>query len=126
MKMRVQKYPFAILLIFAYVFKASCMGNSSLTFAIDDTSSMGDDIDEVKSSANRILDIVFNEKSSVIDNMVLVSINDPNPVVRENTKDRDRFQQALDALQPHDDIIPNDCPETIHGRNSACFTDESL
>ncbi|CAH0591582.1 unnamed protein product [Chrysodeixis includens] len=105
-----QKYPFAVLLIFAHIFKASCMGSGSLTFAIDDTGSMGDDIDQVKRGANRILDIVFNEKSSAIDNMVLVSINEPISEVRAITTDRYTFRQALDALEPHDTIL-NDCPE---------------
>lgn len=70
-------YPHVILLIFVNIFKASCEGTSSLTFVIDDTNSMSDDIAGVRRSVDKIMNIVFNEKSSVIKNMVLVTFNDP-------------------------------------------------
>ena len=74
-------YPHAVLLILASIlYKASGKGDGSLTYLIDDTSSMTDDINGVKRSVKRITDIVFNEKSSLISNMVLVTFNDPGNV----------------------------------------------
>ncbi|KAJ8728642.1 hypothetical protein PYW07_006338 [Mythimna separata] len=92
-------YPLAALLILAHIIlKASCTGSSSLTFVIDDTYSMTDDIDQVKRSVDRISDIVFNEKASQIGNMVLVAFNDPDATVKTVTTDRQTFKRTVDAL----------------------------
>lgn len=50
---------------------------SSLTFVIDDTGSMGDDIAQVISKTNEVFDAVLKANSSKIDEFVLVTFNDP-------------------------------------------------
>lgn len=52
------------LLVFVYVFSVceSDKAKSSLTFVIDDTGSMSNDIDEVKRRANDIFDAVLNSE----------------------------------------------------------------
>ncbi|CAH1634796.1 unnamed protein product [Spodoptera littoralis] len=62
---------------------------------------MTDDINQVKSSVNRIMDIVFNEKASVISNMVLVTFNDPDAKMRIATTNRSDFNRALEAVNVH-------------------------
>ncbi|KAH9643691.1 hypothetical protein HF086_001801 [Spodoptera exigua] len=95
-------YPLAVLLVLAdVVMKASCTEKGSLTFVIDDTLSMTDDIDHVKRSVDRIMDIVFNEKASVISNMVLVTFNDPDAHVRTRTDKREEFNRALREVYVH-------------------------
>ncbi|CAH0663930.1 unnamed protein product [Spodoptera exigua] len=95
-------FPLAVLLVFAdVVMKASCTEKGSLTFVIDDTLSMTDDIDHVKRSVDRIMDIVFNEKASVISNMVLVTFNDPDARVRTRTDKREEFNRALREVYVH-------------------------
>ncbi|KAJ8728641.1 hypothetical protein PYW07_006337 [Mythimna separata] len=92
-------YPHAVLLLLTnIILKASCKGSGSLTFVIDDTYSMHDDIAQVKRSVDDISDIVFNEKSSQIDNMVLVTFNDPDAGVRVITKNRQTFKSILGAV----------------------------
>ncbi|KAJ8720962.1 hypothetical protein PYW08_006427 [Mythimna loreyi] len=104
-------YPHAALLILANVIlKTSCTGNGSLTFVIDDTASMTDDIAQVKRSVDRISDIVFNEKSSQISNMVLVTFNDPEATVRTVTTNRQTFKRTLSAVHPYN-INNRDCWE---------------
>ncbi|CAH1634793.1 unnamed protein product [Spodoptera littoralis] len=106
-------YPLVVLLVFADVFmKASCISaeKGSLAFVIDDTLSMTDDINQVKKSVGQIMDIVFNEKASVISNMVLVTFNDPDAHVRAVTKDRKTFNKALSEVQVHNRNNP-DCQE---------------
>lgn len=50
---------------------------TSLTFVIDDTGSMGNDIAEVKRGANAIFDTVMNSNASHIEDFILVTFNDP-------------------------------------------------
>lgn len=50
---------------------------SSLTFVIDDTGSMWNDIDQVKEKTNEVFDAVLNSNASKIDDFVLVTFNDP-------------------------------------------------
>lgn len=54
-----------------------CDEKSSLTFVIDDTGSMTDDIRQVKIGANAIFDTVLDSNESQIENFVLVTFNDP-------------------------------------------------
>lgn len=49
----------------------------SLTFVIDDTGSMSDDINQVKLKTEEVFNAVINSKSSEIENFVLVTFNDP-------------------------------------------------
>lgn len=50
---------------------------SSLTFVIDDTSSMGNDIDQVRKSATAIFNtVVSHGDESQIDNFIVVTFND--------------------------------------------------
>ncbi|KAJ8720965.1 hypothetical protein PYW08_006430 [Mythimna loreyi] len=99
-----QIYPHALFLIIVdIIIKVSCQGNGSITFLIDDTSSMDDDIKQVRKSVHRIKDIVLHEKSSLIDNMVLVTFNDPGVLERIVTKDPNEFKTALDAIKVHNE-----------------------
>ncbi|KAJ2945335.1 hypothetical protein O0L34_g9427 [Tuta absoluta] len=81
---------------------------SSLTFVIDDTGSMTDDIDAVKSGANAIFDTVINSNISQIEDFVLVTFNDPTYDHRITTTDRDDFKSALANIRVHGG---GDCPE---------------
>ncbi|KAJ8720963.1 hypothetical protein PYW08_006428 [Mythimna loreyi] len=95
-------YPHAVLLILAnIILKASCKGSGSLTFVIDDTYSMHDDIAQVRSSVDWISNVVFNDKSSQIENMVLVTFNDPGAKLWGVTKDRNTFKSNLNAIEVH-------------------------
>ncbi|KAJ8728640.1 hypothetical protein PYW07_006336 [Mythimna separata] len=97
-------YPHLVLLIFVnIILKTSCQGNGSITFLIDDTSSMDDDIRQVRKSVHRIKEIVLHEKSSLIDNMVLVTLNDPGVHERIVTKDPNEFKSALDKIRVHNE-----------------------
>lgn len=75
------KYSVTVLIIlccFIVVQSNDNRGKSSLTFVIDDTASMSDDIDQVIEASNKIFDTVTNSKKSPIDNFVLVTFNDPS------------------------------------------------
>lgn len=50
---------------------------SSLTFVIDDTGSMKNDISAVKRNAYDIFDTVLKSEASQIEDFVLVTFNDP-------------------------------------------------
>lgn len=50
---------------------------SSLTFVIDDSGSMTDEIEQVKSSVDSIFEAVITSNASQIQNFVLVTFNDP-------------------------------------------------
>lgn len=65
--------------ISAVIFIKCVTGNSlsSLTFVIDDTYSMWNDIAQVRSGASAIFDTVVSHKDeSQIDNFILVTFND--------------------------------------------------
>lgn len=49
----------------------------SLTFVIDHTGSMWDDIHAVQKGADQLLTKNLEKKSSDIENLVLVTVNDP-------------------------------------------------
>lgn len=66
------KYSVFLLLILK-VLKSSC--ESSLTFVIDDTSSMENVINQVKRQVDRILNVTLEEKSTEIKDFVLVAFN---------------------------------------------------
>lgn len=66
-----------ILLLLTKVLRSSCEGTISLTFVIDDTQSMWNDIEQVKTQVDQIMDVALEEKSSEIKEFVLVSFNDP-------------------------------------------------
>lgn len=69
----------SIFYLFLLLIKLSCgqIEKVSLTFVIDDTGSMGDDIDQVKYGTNLVFDTVLNTNSSQIENFILVTFNDP-------------------------------------------------
>ncbi|KAI5633527.1 immunoglobulin i-set domain-containing protein [Phthorimaea operculella] len=81
---------------------------SSLTFVIDDTGSMADDIEAVKRGANAIFDTVLNSNVSQIEDFILVTFNDPTYKHRITTRDRDDFKSALADI---DVDGGGDCPE---------------
>ncbi|XP_063895517.1 hemicentin-1-like [Helicoverpa armigera] len=103
-------FPLVFFIVVSSISEVMCNGNGSLTFVIDDTGSMFNDIDQVRASVNQIMDTVFNEKSSLIDNMVLVTFNDPDAEVRVNTRNRYQYKRILDEVEAHN-IINNDCWE---------------
>lgn len=67
-----------ILGILALVALATCINRGSLTFVIDDTLSMGPTIQEVKKASLKIMDIVFSKPTTPIEDIVLVTFNDPS------------------------------------------------
>nr|XP_049697512.1 hemicentin-1-like isoform X2 [Helicoverpa armigera] len=103
-------FPLVFFIVVSSISEVLCNGNGSLTFVIDATGSMFNDIDQVRASVNQIMDTVFNEKSSLIDNMVLVTFNDPDAEVRVNTRNRYQYKRILDEVEAHN-IINNDCWE---------------
>ncbi|KAI8440932.1 hypothetical protein MSG28_009229 [Choristoneura fumiferana] len=97
--------------IFMFTFLAVqvlCDQKNSLTFVIDDTSSMYDDISQVRSAAKSIIDIVLNEKSSQIEDIVVVTFNDPTFGFRHRTRNEVELKQALDRIHVHEG---GDCEE---------------
>ncbi|XP_073954598.1 hemicentin-1-like isoform X2 [Choristoneura fumiferana] len=90
------------------VAQASCEQKKSLTFVIDSTISMKDDITHVRKAAKSIMDIVLKEKSSQIEDIVLVIFRDPGWEFRKRTRDEAELKKALDDIN----LIGNwDCPE---------------
>ncbi|KAJ8720964.1 hypothetical protein PYW08_006429 [Mythimna loreyi] len=95
-------YPHVALLILAnIILKASCKGSGSLTFVIDNTYSMRDDIAQVRRNVDWISNVVFNDEASQIENMVLVTFNDPGAKFWGVTKDRNTFKRNLNAIEVH-------------------------
>ncbi|XP_047998506.1 hemicentin-2-like [Leguminivora glycinivorella] len=84
---------------------------SSLTFVIDDTASMSDDIEQVKIGANAIFDTVTGSNFSQIDDFVLVTFNDPASLtqLRTRTKTRNNFKSTLSSINVDGG---GDCPES--------------
>ncbi|XP_075981852.1 hemicentin-2-like [Anticarsia gemmatalis] len=109
--MLLRLYPAVILLICASIFEASCEDKGSLTFVIDTTLSMTDDINQVKRSTEEITKIVFEEKSSHIKNMVLVAFNDPHAELVTVTENRNELKNKINAVQVHNRYNNRDCPE---------------
>ncbi|XP_063623127.1 hemicentin-2-like [Cydia splendana] len=73
------KGSFVLFILFLLVIdRCVCDVKSSLTFVIDNTASMTDDIDAVKVGANAIFDTVMRSNSSHVEDFVLVTFNDPN------------------------------------------------
>ncbi|CAG9782573.1 unnamed protein product [Diatraea saccharalis] len=81
---------------------------SSLTFVIDDTGSMSDDIAQVKEGVNLIFDTVTNSNVSLIEDFVLVTFNDPHVTFRTATKSKEVFKQQLASITV---TGGGDCPE---------------
>ncbi|CAH1634799.1 unnamed protein product [Spodoptera littoralis] len=82
----------------------------SLTFVIDDTASMWDEVNQVKEEVNIMFDKVTRSKASQIENFVLVTFNDPDASVRIVTKNRKKFKTALANVTPHS-YRNSDCAE---------------
>ncbi|KAJ8720967.1 hypothetical protein PYW08_006432 [Mythimna loreyi] len=80
----------------------------SLTFVIDDTGSMADEIRQVKEEVNIIFEKVLSSNASQIENFVLVTFNDPSAQLRTITKDRTEFKRQVAAINVHGG---GDCPE---------------
>lgn len=68
---------FAVLVNFNSVKSNAVYGKNSLTFVIDDTASMHEDIKQAKEASHAILDIAIRSESSQIENFILVTFNDP-------------------------------------------------
>ncbi|CAH0663926.1 unnamed protein product [Spodoptera exigua] len=100
-------YPLVVLLVFAdVVIKASCTEKGSLTFVIDDTLSMDDDIYYVKRSMDWIMDTVFKNNSTMISNMVLVTFNNSDARVRVVAQNQCDFDKALKEVSAHSKDYP--------------------
>lgn len=56
----------------------------SLTFVIDDTGSMGDDISQVKDKTKLIFDAVLKSNASNVDDFILTTFNDPGNITTFN------------------------------------------
>ncbi|XP_049878314.1 hemicentin-1-like [Pectinophora gossypiella] len=82
----------------------------SLSFVIDDSASMQNEIEQVKNAVNRIMDIILNKASSQIQDIVLVTFNDPAYLTQllKKTRDREQLRLALHGIRVHGG---GDCPE---------------
>ncbi|XP_022823929.1 uncharacterized protein LOC111354615 [Spodoptera litura] len=102
-------YPVATLLIVAdIVMKASCTEKGSLTFIICDNKSMKAEIEMIKDN----LKTVFNGKSSVISNMVLVTFNRSDALVKMVATTLNEMQKALEDVYTHNTNPDHDCQES--------------
>ncbi|CAH2055787.1 unnamed protein product, partial [Iphiclides podalirius] len=81
---------------------------NSLVFVIDDTGSMGDDIQQVRYAAKLIFHSVMSSNVSQIGNFVLVTFNDPDIRPAFITFNEGDFIAALDKIIPHGGGL---CPE---------------
>ncbi|XP_075981850.1 hemicentin-2-like [Anticarsia gemmatalis] len=108
---------FALLVLQACSIYGEDSLKSSLTFVIDDTYSMSQEIAQVIQSVDEIFETVWTSKRSQIDNFIVVLFNDdpgmpPNELnevrVLTNTRDREEFKQALQTVRVHGG---DDCPE---------------
>ncbi|XP_050551727.1 hemicentin-2-like isoform X1 [Spodoptera frugiperda] len=97
-------------IIFCALSAADAVNKGSLTFVIDDTMSMGGEIGQVREEVNIIFDKVLSSNASQIENFVLVTLNDPETVLRTVTKDPKEFKRAVDAIHLHSFGRP-DCAE---------------
>ncbi|CAH0591580.1 unnamed protein product [Chrysodeixis includens] len=102
------KYILLFLLLNVYTNHASYIIKGSLTFVIDNTGSMWDEIDQVKEEANAIFETVLKSNASQIENFILVTFNDPDAKLRIVTKDREKFKLALAGITVYGG---GDCPE---------------
>ncbi|CAK1542611.1 unnamed protein product [Leptosia nina] len=104
-----KKYCLAKLFTILFVNEVLSVDNKvSLTFVIDDTYSMDKEIEQVKARTNEVFDAVLDTNSSLIENFVLVTFNDPTAMLWADTTDRIEFKAKLD------DIVTDggdDCPE---------------
>ncbi|XP_050551663.1 hemicentin-2-like [Spodoptera frugiperda] len=71
---------------------------------------MGGEIGQVREEVNIIFDKVLSSNASQIENFVLVTLNDPETVLRTVTKDPKEFKRAVDAIHLHSFGRP-DCAE---------------
>eukprot|EP00756_Hemistasia_phaeocysticola_P023544 Hpha_TRINITY_DN15900_c0_g14::TRINITY_DN15900_c0_g14_i2::g.73761::m.73761 len=85
---------------------AQSPADRSLCFVIDDTGSMGPDIDQVRRVADRLLYL------SDAPHFVLVGFNDPVPVnMNVSTTDRQLFYDSYHRIEPSGG---GDCPELFY------------
>ncbi|KAL0879483.1 hypothetical protein ABMA27_003230 [Loxostege sticticalis] len=87
------------------------MEKSSLTFVIDDTLSMQNEINQVKDRVYNIFDAVKKSEDSPIEDFILVTFNDkPNQTYfLTRTKDRNVFKSNLAKIKAHGG---GNCPES--------------
>ncbi len=90
-----------------------------ISFVIDTTGSMGDDIDEVKASATDIIDAIFDEDNSILNSRVsVVGYNDPGTNTflsfTDQPKIEDRKAAALAAINSISVGGGGDFPELVY------------
>ncbi|XP_059046686.1 hemicentin-2-like [Achroia grisella] len=83
-------------------------GKSSVTFIIDDTGSMSDDIEQVKLEVHRVFDTVVKSAESHVENFILITFNDPDTSLLIDTKDETVFKSHLNSIPVGGG---GDCPE---------------
>ncbi|CAB3232074.1 unnamed protein product [Arctia plantaginis] len=103
-----QSYLLVILATRIWAVHREVITKSSLTFVIDDTASMQEEIRQVKETVDSIFDTVTTSNKSQIENFVLVTFNDPDAKLLTVTKDRTKFKTALWNINIHGG---GDCPE---------------
>lgn len=80
----------------------------SLGFVIDDTGSMGPEIDGVRNTVSRVVDVVTSIPDLAPDDYVLVRFGDPNVGSAFVTEDPDALLNAVSNISPSGG---GDCPE---------------
>ncbi|XP_061717392.1 hemicentin-1-like [Cydia pomonella] len=96
-----------LLLPLAFLIAQVSCGQNSLTFVIDNSPSMDNEISQVKNAAKSIVDIVLREKASQIEDIVLVTFRNhgdqryPSAILRKKTRDERELKQALESITLH-------------------------
>ncbi|XP_045484633.1 hemicentin-2-like, partial [Pieris rapae] len=97
---------FTLFFVFHNVFSEDL--KRSLTFVIDDTDSMHNEINQVKLKTTEVFHAVLNSNASEIEDFVLVTFNDPDVKLRINTKKEKEFLESLNDISVHGGGF---CPE---------------
>ncbi|XP_041969390.1 hemicentin-1-like [Aricia agestis] len=110
-------YVHVVILIIFNVLFVNVIGEDDIryvAFVIDETSSMADDIDGVKSQTHQVFDAILKSDVTKFDKFALVTFNDPSPgEVRIITDDPNAFKRSLDSINVDGG---GDCPElAMHG-----------
>ncbi len=91
----------------AKALKALMGSNGTLGLVIDDTASMGEELDQIKAEVKKIVEN-YEGKETEPDEYLLVSFGDPDFSDPYTTTDASSYLSKINTLYPHDG---DDCPE---------------
>ncbi|KAM3966082.1 LOW QUALITY PROTEIN: hemicentin-1-like [Aphomia sociella] len=96
-----KKFLLTFVFVLLKIITITCEKKTSLTFVVDDTYSMTQEIKQVKDGARKILNIILDKRSSQIENLIHISLNDPDVLVKTITTDRHQFEKSLALITTH-------------------------